>query len=179
MQETRGFLEKVYRGSLGMMVNAMVADQALSEQEIQELYVLLLHTAQHGNDNMLIPARLVLQTGRQLGDRTFAAFDSMCYADQAFFQGKDQQQAAVCVMAAGGGAADKTLGCSLPVTSSGSTKSCRSRRSLRQNRRLTATIHTAITPMPPNQIHRRISSHVNPTDPARKILVGPSAPPIY
>ena len=36
MQETRGFLEKVYRGSLGMMVNAMVADQALSEQEIQE-----------------------------------------------------------------------------------------------------------------------------------------------
>ena len=41
MQETRGFLEKVYRGSLGMMVNAMVADQALSEQEIQELYDIL------------------------------------------------------------------------------------------------------------------------------------------
>ena len=33
-------------------------------------------------------------------------FDSMCYADQAFFQGKDQQQAAVCVMAAGGDTAD-------------------------------------------------------------------------
>ena len=41
MQETRGFLEKVYRGSLGMMVNAMVADQALSDQEIQELYDIL------------------------------------------------------------------------------------------------------------------------------------------
>lgn len=41
MQETRGFLEKVYRGSLGMMVNAMVADQALSEQEIEELYDIL------------------------------------------------------------------------------------------------------------------------------------------
>lgn len=41
MRETRGFLEKVYRGSLGMMVNAMVADQALSEQEIQELYDIL------------------------------------------------------------------------------------------------------------------------------------------
>ena len=41
VQETRGFLQKVYRGSLGMMVNAMVADQVLSEQEIQELYDIL------------------------------------------------------------------------------------------------------------------------------------------
>ena len=37
MQETRGFLQKVYRGSLGMMVNAMVEDQVLSEEEIREL----------------------------------------------------------------------------------------------------------------------------------------------
>lgn len=37
MQETKGFLQKVYRGSLGMMVNAMVEDQALSEEEIKEL----------------------------------------------------------------------------------------------------------------------------------------------
>lgn len=37
MQETKGFLQKVYRGSLGMMVNAMVEDQALSEEEIREL----------------------------------------------------------------------------------------------------------------------------------------------
>lgn len=37
MQETRGFLQKVYRGSLGMMVNAMVEDQALSDEEIREL----------------------------------------------------------------------------------------------------------------------------------------------
>lgn len=41
MQETRGFLEKVYRSSLGMMVNAMVEDQALSDEEIQELYDIL------------------------------------------------------------------------------------------------------------------------------------------
>ena len=41
MQETRGFLQKVYRGSLGMMVNAMVEDQALSEEEIKELYDIL------------------------------------------------------------------------------------------------------------------------------------------
>lgn len=41
MQETRGFLQKVYRGSIGMMVNAMVEDQALSREEIQELYDIL------------------------------------------------------------------------------------------------------------------------------------------
>ncbi|MDE6389591.1 MAG: BlaI/MecI/CopY family transcriptional regulator [Lachnospiraceae bacterium] len=41
MQETRGFLQKVYRGSLGMMVNAMVEDQELSGDEIQELYDIL------------------------------------------------------------------------------------------------------------------------------------------
>lgn len=48
MQETRGFLEKVYRGSLGMMVNAMVADQALSEQDIQELYDILEQARKQG-----------------------------------------------------------------------------------------------------------------------------------
>ena len=48
MQETRGFLEKVYRGSLGMMVNAMVPDQALSEQEIQELYDILEQARKKG-----------------------------------------------------------------------------------------------------------------------------------
>ncbi len=41
MQETRGFLQKVYRGSLGMMVNAMVEDQALSEEDIRELAAIL------------------------------------------------------------------------------------------------------------------------------------------
>ena len=41
MQETRGFLQKVYRGSLGMMVNAMVEDKALSKEDIQEFYDIL------------------------------------------------------------------------------------------------------------------------------------------
>lgn len=41
MQETHSFLQKVYRGSIGMMVNAMVEDQALSEEDIQELYDIL------------------------------------------------------------------------------------------------------------------------------------------
>ncbi|MDE7429714.1 MAG: BlaI/MecI/CopY family transcriptional regulator [Lachnospiraceae bacterium] len=54
MQETRGFLQKVYRGSLGMMVNAMVEDQALSEEEIQELYA-ILEQAKGRNDEGGMP----------------------------------------------------------------------------------------------------------------------------
>ena len=50
MQETRGFLQKVYRGSLGMMVNAMVEDQALSEEEIQELYAILEQAKKKNNE---------------------------------------------------------------------------------------------------------------------------------
>ena len=34
-------MQKVYRGSLGMMVNAMVEDKALSKEDIQELYDIL------------------------------------------------------------------------------------------------------------------------------------------
>ena len=41
IRETKGFLEKVYRGSIGMMVNAMVEDKALSKQDIEELYKIL------------------------------------------------------------------------------------------------------------------------------------------
>lgn len=49
MQETRGFLQKVYRGSIGMMVNAMVEDKALSGEEIQELYDILEQAKRRGN----------------------------------------------------------------------------------------------------------------------------------
>lgn len=41
IRETKGFLNKVYRGSIGMMVNAMVEDKALSKQDIEELYQIL------------------------------------------------------------------------------------------------------------------------------------------
>ena len=51
MQETRGFLQKVYRGSLGMMVNAMVEDKALSEEEIQELYDILEQAKRRNRQN--------------------------------------------------------------------------------------------------------------------------------
>lgn len=51
MQETRGFLQKVYRGSLGMMVNAMVEDQALTEEEIRELSDILEQAKRKKEEN--------------------------------------------------------------------------------------------------------------------------------
>lgn len=47
IRETKGFLDKVYRGSIGMMVNAMVEDKALSKEDIEELYK-ILEQAEHG-----------------------------------------------------------------------------------------------------------------------------------
>ena len=40
-QETRSFLDKVYRGSVGLMVSAMADEKALSRAEIEELYDIL------------------------------------------------------------------------------------------------------------------------------------------
>lgn len=40
-QETQSFLSKLYQGSLGLMVNTMVREKALSREEIEELYAIL------------------------------------------------------------------------------------------------------------------------------------------
>lgn len=40
-QETEGFLERVYGGSVSLMVSAMTKKKALSKQEIDELYAML------------------------------------------------------------------------------------------------------------------------------------------
>ena len=37
LEETRGFLNRVYCGSLGLMVDAMVNSRSLSDREIEEL----------------------------------------------------------------------------------------------------------------------------------------------
>lgn len=47
-RETRSFLDKVYQGSVGLMVSAMVEDQALSRDEIDQLYE-ILRQAEEGN----------------------------------------------------------------------------------------------------------------------------------
>lgn len=41
LQETESFLERVYGGSVSLMVSAMTKKQALSKQEIDELYSML------------------------------------------------------------------------------------------------------------------------------------------
>lgn len=40
-EETKSFLEKVYKGSLSLMVHSMVEDQSLSQEEIGKLYQIL------------------------------------------------------------------------------------------------------------------------------------------
>ena len=40
-QETRSFLDKVYRGSVGLMMSAMAQEKALTREEIDELYAAL------------------------------------------------------------------------------------------------------------------------------------------
>ena len=41
LQETEHFLGRVYKGSVSMMVSALTHKQALSQQEIDELYAIL------------------------------------------------------------------------------------------------------------------------------------------
>lgn len=47
--ETRDFLDRVYQGSLSLMVSALTRKQALSREELDELYALLkgLEEGQH------------------------------------------------------------------------------------------------------------------------------------
>lgn len=39
--ETHSFLQRIYRGSIGMMVNSMIQQKALSKEDIDELYDIL------------------------------------------------------------------------------------------------------------------------------------------
>ena len=48
IRETRGFLNKVYRGSIGMMVNAMIDDRALTKEDLAELYEILEQAEKKG-----------------------------------------------------------------------------------------------------------------------------------
>ena len=40
-QETRSFLDRVYQGSVGLMVSSMAREKALTREEIEELYAIL------------------------------------------------------------------------------------------------------------------------------------------
>lgn len=41
LQETEGFLDRVYKGSISLMMSAMTRKQQLSQEEIDELYAIL------------------------------------------------------------------------------------------------------------------------------------------
>lgn len=41
VSETQSFLKRLYRGSIGMMVNSMIDQNALSKEDIDELYDIL------------------------------------------------------------------------------------------------------------------------------------------
>lgn len=47
-QETRSFLDRVYRGSLGLMLSAMTDGQTLSREEIDQLYDILRKAEEGG-----------------------------------------------------------------------------------------------------------------------------------
>lgn len=48
LEETESFLDKVYSGSLGLMVNTMVEKNSLSKEEIDELYAILKRAEEEG-----------------------------------------------------------------------------------------------------------------------------------
>ena len=48
LEETENFLDKVYSGSLGLMVNTMVEKNSLSKKEIDELYAILKRAEEEG-----------------------------------------------------------------------------------------------------------------------------------
>lgn len=50
LQETKDFLGRVYNGSLSLMVSSLTRKQSLSQQEIEELYVLLRDLEANKND---------------------------------------------------------------------------------------------------------------------------------
>lgn len=50
LQETRGFLQKVFGGSVGLLVNTMAENEELSQEEIGQLYEALRKLEEKGHD---------------------------------------------------------------------------------------------------------------------------------
>lgn len=51
-RETRGFLRKVFGGSVGLMVSTMAEREELSEEEIQQLYAVLRRLEEKHHDRV-------------------------------------------------------------------------------------------------------------------------------
>lgn len=50
VQETKGFLQKVFGGSVGLLVNTMAEQEELSREEIDQLYETLRKLEEKGHD---------------------------------------------------------------------------------------------------------------------------------
>ena len=50
LQETEDFLSRVYQGSLSLMVSTMTQKQALSQEELEELYKILQELEEKAHD---------------------------------------------------------------------------------------------------------------------------------
>lgn len=50
LQETEDFLDRVYKGSLSLMVSSLTKKQAISKEEIDELYAILQEMEADDND---------------------------------------------------------------------------------------------------------------------------------
>lgn len=51
LEETQGFLKRIYNGSMGMMVNSLIKEKALTKEEISELYDILKSAEGDGNSD--------------------------------------------------------------------------------------------------------------------------------
>lgn len=52
LQETEEFLDKVFGGRMGLMLNTMVEKKALSKEEISEMYEILRRAEEENRNNM-------------------------------------------------------------------------------------------------------------------------------
>ncbi len=51
LEETQGFLKRIYSGSIGMMVNSLIKEKALTKEEINELYDILKSAEGDGSND--------------------------------------------------------------------------------------------------------------------------------
>lgn len=51
LKETQGFLKRIYSGSIGMMVNSLIKEKALTKEEINELYDILKSAEGDGSND--------------------------------------------------------------------------------------------------------------------------------
>ncbi len=50
LRETESLIDRIYKGSLSMMVSAFTEKQALSKEEIEQLYAILQQAEENNND---------------------------------------------------------------------------------------------------------------------------------